>query len=1207
MKLYPYHIKLWSLAAIAAASGALTGCSDEIEYDAPEYETYPSDCLAFTTTLTPQKQSSSSRSTVSHLEIVEEQWVWQTEQADSSTASRGQLVQHLSGSAGVLGFQYDYDNATGNDKTAIAGDGNNVEFEFDGDKLVAKNTTILWNVINKKHLNVYAYAPYVPNGTTGDMTLDFNTAPPTINYTVPDKVADQKDILVARWISTEHEDKDNPENYKNKTIPLVFDHELTAIRFKVAFDCTVKSVEIKNVYNKGTYNLLDNSWDLENNSKSHYKLSFLDPDGNEGISFDANNILEHDDGGDLILMPQILPEDAEIVFTTDEGEYPIKIGKKEWAPGKLITYTFHKGTAPGTIYFDLAAGDVTISANAQGNGTYSGYVYKKNETTGNVELVSVSDSYNKYNDKGEENNYHFYVYQSTARNKETIWDGDVCTPPKYDPVKLADGTLWSDFITNNDSVESVIEKWDINHNKLVEDVGRINTNHRIQITGNVTCDLTIDNIYSAYQDPNPTSRRTGGISFEPQHPNIMWAAEKSVKNAKVTVKILGDNRVGAVHYCNVTDKGTSPNGNEIIFEGTGSLTVADVDGNKVGSASNGDSYGLSSGQGYWSNHWSSAIGGCDDGAHEEADGITINSGIIFAGTTKMENCTALGGGGNAYGVVTINSGTVTAVATTTGTAIGGGIGYSVNGGVGLVNINNGNVYAYNKANRWNIPSSAIGGAGSKGSYGEKGTVTITGGYVYAYSALGTAIGGGSSYTMQGGEAHITITGGEIFAKTGSDKSSSIGGGTACTGVNSKYNGGSATITIFGNPIIRTGSIGGGGKGIGSGYIGNANIHVYGGDIQAQFLLSSGTAEGQVPSFDMTGGVIRNSNTADTEYLHVKPDGGAVYMENGRVNISGGEIRNCTAERGGAIYILGLPQTTGGTSKATFTMSNGTIKDNEATLVDDKEGFGGGGAIYMIDGTVDIEGGNILDNLAAGGNGGGIFIRRGDLTVSGNTLIKGNACEVRRDGENLIGGNGGGIYAYSSASSMKIDLISGQITGNTADRRGGGLCVIMNNGNYEANVTLGTEGSNNNDALQITGNHTLLQGGGVYAKGATANIIVNSGTIDGNTVSQYVHNKDVANDGGTVTLNGGLVKHNIVTFDANGGTIYVDGVDTGETKSEQKIVTETNSKLVAPTVQRVLFDFEGWNTKPSGAGTDYKDGDIMNIYENITLYAKWKRK
>jgi len=1221
MKTYTDHIRQWCQWAVAAALIVCIGCSDDFgKMNGNGYETFPSDCLVFTPHLGPGNGTSGTRGTVGKLEIVEEDWSLDMTPDDSS-ATRGMLTGYLDGNAGVLGFQYDEEDT----KTPIAGDGNNLEFTFNGDMLVPSGASIPWKTIDKTYLNVYAYAPYVQKGADSyGMKLDFTTAPPWIDYTVPDVLEDQKDILVARWFSTDHTETDTPESYKNQTIPLEFNHILTAIRFKIGFECKVKSIEIKNVYNSGRYNFLTGKWEYDSSdpsatpSLSTYTIDFLDPE-DKPIHFDKDNFLTGDKSTDddyMILMPQTLPTGAQIVLTYtketpavtagnedtgstgntgntgEDTEYTITadIGGKVWDPGKLITYTFYENSAPEMIYFDLAAGNVTIDASSS---SYKGYVYKENDN-GELTITTVSGEH--------KNGNHYYVYQSTENNRTDIWNGEECTPPQYDRVVGPDGRLWSDFITNNTDVDAVIEAWDKNHNDLVTAVKRTGTNNRIEILGGVTCNLTIDNIYSTYQDSsNPAARTHAGITFKP----IKYNAK--TQDAKVTVNMFGDNRIGAVHYFNRYD-----NGNEIIFEGTGSLTVADVDGEtKKGNPSDSDPIGIKEGVGYYSNHWSSAIGG-NDSSEEESYGIVINSGIIFAGTTKAENCTAIGGGGNVYGKVTINGGTVTAVATTTGTAIGGGIGFNSQGGEGFVTINGGKVYAYNHDNKWLIPSSAIGGAGSRASKGNKGTVNINGGYVYAESALGTAIGGGSSYLKEGGDAIISITGGEVIAKTKSEESASIGGGTAYTqrGKVQGYNGGNAIITISNNPIIRTGSIGGGGTGDTNGKIGNAKIQIYGGDIQAQFILQAGSKEPS--SFEMIGGTIRNSNTADPDYLHVQEDGGAVWLQNGTVTITGGTIENCKAKRGGAIYIAGESG-----SNAVFSMSGGTIRNNEAvrenysgthgdTDTDDSvnDFEGSGGAIYLIDGEVKLTGGTIAGNLSAGGHGGGVFIRRGNLTVDGAT-IRGNATEVRRTDSKAdpntgtyAGGNGGGVYVYSKKADVDVNIISGEITGNTADRRGGGICVIQekNEEQHSAKITIGTE-NGTNEGMTISGNRSMLQGGGLYARGSEAHITINSGTIQGNEVSQYVHNKNVANDQGSVTLNGGDVTHNVVTFNANYGA--------NPETSAQRIVTETNSRLKAPAFSRTGYKLIGWNSKPSGSGEWYSDGMIMNITQDITLYAQWE--
>lgn len=110
-------------------------------------------------------------------------------------------------------------------------------------------------------------------------------------------------------------------------------------------------------------------------------------------------------------------------------------------------------------------------------------------------------------------------------------------------------------------------------------------------------------------------------------------------------------------------------------------------------------------------------------------------------------------------------------------------------------------------------------------------------------------------------------------------------------------------------------------------------------------------------------------------------------------------------------------------------------------------------------------------------------------------------------------------------------------------------------------------------------------------------------IDKNVVSAYVKNENVAisEDGGIVTLNDGLVTHQVVTFYGNNG-VTLEG---SQPQYTQNIVTNTNSRLTPNKFSRGGYNFNGWNSRPDGLGTDYTDEHLMNISEDITLYAKWQ--
>lgn len=1167
------NISIYNSFLILLLSLVNVGCMEEIMYVNDDSQ---QEYIGFKAALTAETRSLSGNGNTQYLTVQEEEWPL----FDNEEPTRSSQISSLEGlGVGMYAYKYNSGNCTGNIM-------NNHSFIFvDNEDLKSADDYVLWSSVGESDImKVYGYAPRNVSGASLSSTNNI----PVITYKVPSDVSSQQDIIAT-------EAKEVKGSYR-QNIPLTFRHILTGVRFKAGFDCIVNSVKVENVYSKGNFEI-GGVWD-NITEKTSFELSF-----NGGKSCSAGGYIT-DDAMILMMIPQLLPDDARVTlnYTENGTSGTIQASLKDliWEKGNLITYTINKTREKDYIYFDLHAGDVIITPDS-----YSGYVY----------VNGIATEINGQIDPSKQSDNHYYIYQSTSGNKsQTGWvskigDG-ICRIPKYESVTVG-GRLWSDYITNNDNVEEVIEAWDseqgiisdINNTTgaalagAVRKVGRSSTQYFINVRGNgvnpVNCNITICDLYSRYQ-PHGATRTSGGITFKP-----------NVDFSTLTINLLGDNRFGNVHYFSGKQNGDLLENNRIIFQGTGSLTAATVDFYKGTSAqSSSDEFDGDNVYGYFSNYWCSAIGG-DDGAEGNSLGIVIKNGTIFAGTTQAENCTALGAGGNDKGIVQIEGGSVTAVASTTGTAIGGGIGFNSTGGKGEVKISGGNVYAYNHGNEWEIPSAAIGSAGSWKSYGGPGTIEITGGYVYAQTALGTAIGGGSSKTRQGGNATVRISGGYVIAKSISavDKhtgetypaGAGIGGGTGGNGMatvgqdNIPAYGGAANIDISGNPIIRTGSIGGGKTNNPEGKIGNATISVSGGDITAQFVMAGGAEESKESSFTMTGGLISNSFISDKEYYHIVENGGAVYMEDGTFTMTGGAIRKCTAGMGGAVFIKKSPNAL---KTPEFYMSGGEISDCVAET--------NGGAIYLEVGKVTLAGGNVKGNLARNGNGGGVYIIAGDFYMpeSGTAHLDDNSA-LDRGGDNA--GNGGGIYVTSSTSDVNVQVLSGAVTNNTSDMNGGGLCVDMATTTTTANVTIGKSGSTNLLNPDISGNEAVMYGGGLYAIGENAKVTINGGRIINNSVPNYVPNENVTNQRGTVVLNGGDVTHVVVTFDGNGEGATVDGYPT----AYQNIVTATNSFLVLPkTVKRNFYNFAGWNSRPDGKGVNYTDGQLMNIDKDLTLYAQW---
>ena len=692
------------------------------------------------------------------------------------------------------------------------------------------------------------------------------------------------------------------------------------------------------------------------------------------------------------------------------------------------------------IYLDLAAGNVTIDATS-----YTGFVFVNGTQT------KVTGTHSSGN--------HYYVYQSTAANRATtgLVDGsDTVTLPTYQRMTY-NGQSWGDYITNNTNPTAVANNWTTS----AQAVGKESTPNHIKITGGSTYNVVIDNLWST-ENNSSTSRNTGGIAFIP------------ASGGKANISLVGDSRFGNIHYA--TGKLTNT---EISFSNgekttLASMTVVSYDGK--------------------ANHYNSVIGNNDGSDHSQ--GIVIDGGIIYAGARtkegytksgQVDNCSAIGGGGNGIGVVTINGGKVTAVTSSTGAAIGGGIGESQAGGVGYVKITGGEVYAYNfgyvtfnGSTPYTVPAAAIGGASSRDKAGGLGTVTISGGKVFAYSVGGAAIGGGSSTKNGGGAANVTISGtAEVTAISVAGKVNgqdveagvSIGGGTAGN-LSGSNNGGVATLKVNGGKLY-TGSIGGGACNNGNGNIGAATVTINDGTLHGQIIMQGINPSTNEPSsFTMTGGTIDNTiddkNPFKDDFVFLEEDGGAVcvksgtatisggvikncintdylggaiYLSGGNVNMTGGTIQDCKAQKGGAVYINGGNMTMSGgaitqntanenggaayLAGGSFTMSGGTMSGNTA--------LNGAGAL-VANGSVIVTGGVITQNTATV-NGGAFCISNGDYTMTGGELTYNRA----------LTGDGGAIYVSSSQANNDITIRSGSITHNTAGKNGGALGVYGQNG------------------------------------------------------------------------------------------------------------------------------------------------------------------
>lgn len=367
------------------------------------------------------------------------------------------------------------------------------------------------------------------------------------------------------------------------------------------------------------------------------------------------------------------------------------------------------------IVLDLSRGSITISTN-----TYSGY--QATVTDGVLTWESRSNASWTAGAK-------FYILQAPNKKSVSV-NGTVLT--------LLSEDIRNDLFIDQNDVLQAYNDW--TSAAAACTTPRTATTNYIDVSGgNGSYDITIDDIWSTNQYADGTSgngQYTGG--------GLRVSISSSQTSKKVTLNLCGDNKLANLYYAcegDYANAGLTVQNASAVTSTYGFTPSVAADDPRVGSLvviGNPESSTKVAGASYYTqsarNNWNSVIGSVDTGSGNSYN-LDFTSGVVYAGAHHNENCTAIGGGGNGMGEVSI-SGTaiVTAVASTTGTAIGGGIAHTSTGGLGIIKISGGKVYAYN----YGITSYERITTGNFGSYGNKKYTKEEIPFVY-----GTAIGGGA--------------------------------------------------------------------------------------------------------------------------------------------------------------------------------------------------------------------------------------------------------------------------------------------------------------------------------------------------------------------------------------------------------------------------------------------------------------------------------
>jgi hypothetical protein len=297
---------------------------------------------------------------------------------------------------------------------------------------------------------------------------------------------------------------------------------------------------------------------------------------------------------------------------------------------------------------------------------------------------------------------------------------------------------------------------------------------------------------------------------------------------------------------------------------------------------------------------------------------------------------------------------------------------------------------------------ATGGQSSAGIGGGNGqtvgSIEITSGEIIAEGTTGAGIG-----TGDGGYGGTTlISGGDITA-IGGNHSAGIGGGNNCstppvkieiTGgeVEATGRGFSAGIGSYehcGDIIIRGGKITASntadqGAGIGSGYHGNCNITIYGGEITATGYRGAGIGSGRDGTANIT---IYDGNITATSWNGAAIGNGSDGAGGGSVTIHGGTIEATTTHFGAGI---------GGGDECdnppSVTITGGTIT---ATGAFESAGIGGG----------------------YDGNGSAVTINGGTVYASGD--VSGTARDIGRGHIGTDATHDGSLDMTSPTSTLAV--------------------------------------------------------------------------------------------------------------------------------------------------------------------------------------------
>ena len=194
------------------------------------------------------------------------------------------------------------------------------------------------------NVRFFAYAPVTLDG----LTVSAAAGTPKLEYTVPDAVADQLDLLTAT--------ADAAGDSKG-AVKLKFDHALTAVKFvtgnNILSDGIIKKVTLKGVYGQGSYSVGATDWTGWGSVKDFTQVLDVATDGTaDAVITKAEQT--------FMMIPQTLPAGATVEVDVEDANGKTRtrsasIAGKSWPMGSAVKYRI--STKNDVLTFDVEITD----------------------------------------------------------------------------------------------------------------------------------------------------------------------------------------------------------------------------------------------------------------------------------------------------------------------------------------------------------------------------------------------------------------------------------------------------------------------------------------------------------------------------------------------------------------------------------------------------------------------------------------------------------------------------------------------------------------------------------------------------------------------------------------------------------------------------------------------------------------------------------